>query len=140
MSIFTPDKLSQVINPWTWWLKLTDNVNGLVNIVTYKSNNPDTEQKIIQEVAGYGMQLDAIETVLMIMLEKLPDKDITETEQKQIKDFRKMVYEIQQKKQDILFEQFSAGGINKFLRDLEVLKKEYPKRYAEIKEKLEEKL
>lgn len=136
MSIFSPDKLSQAINPWSWWLKLTDNVNGLVNIVTYKSNNHDTEQKIVQEVAGYGMQLDSIENVLTILLNHLPKNNLSKEQKEQIDEFHQMLDKIEKAKQDIILEQLSGSNINKFIDNLSLLKEKYPKRYDEIAERL----
>lgn len=134
--MFAPDNLAQAINPWTWWFKATDNVTGLININNYKSANPETERKIIHEVAGYGMQLGAIEDVLEILLQAMPAQKLNPDQEKSIQDFRKMVAEIKDKKEQALVEQMCAGGVDRMIEGLELLKKKHPERYEAVARRL----
>jgi hypothetical protein len=132
MNFFAPEHLAQTINPWTWWLKANDNVNGLINITTYKTGDSHTEHKIVQEVAGYGMQLDAIEHVIMLLLTQFSEEALTEKEQHTIIHFKKMMEEITQKKEAIALEQLSNGGVEKLISNLQLLKEKNPTLYEKV--------
>lgn len=43
-------EVAQAINPWAWFLRWAGNQIGLININLGKSSDPDTEQRIFDEV------------------------------------------------------------------------------------------
>lgn len=133
---FTPENLAQAINPWSWWLNQSDNTNGFINVTNYKSGNPKLEQKIVGEVAGYGMQLGVVEDTIEMMMAFLPEHKITNAQRKTIEKFKNMVAEIKAAKEKALLEQMSAGGIEKFIDGLEELKKDRPELYARVSARL----
>ena len=128
-----PKELAQTINPWNFWFKQSDNMNGLVNIVTYKSSNPTTEHRITHEVAGYGAQLDVIEELLKTLCNTvLVNTKLSQEQKKTVDDFNHMLSDIQKKKQQIAEEALSTGGINTFLANLKHLKEADKAHYDEV--------
>ncbi len=132
-----PRELTQAINPWTWWLDASDNVVSLINI-THKSGNPEMEKSIVQDVAGYGMQLGKIEAALNVVLSTLSEKELTSEQKKALAEYREMIAEIEQAKEASILEQMSAGGIEQLIKNLTLLKEKYPKRYAAVTKRLQE--
>jgi len=135
---FAPETLAQAINPWSWWLEgnANENQNGFINISNYKSNNPELEQKIVQETAGYGMQLDVIEETMEMMLGFIPKAKITEENAEQIKRFKDMTASIRKQKEKDLLERFSANSIEDLVERLDHLKSEDPALYEDVSKKL----
>lgn len=133
---FAPDQLLQAINPWSWWFKSSDNVNGLINITQYKSANPDAEQKIIQEVAGYGMQLGKVEGMIALMMQFIPKQQLTKEQKETVESFECMLREIEEKKEQVVIEQLSAGGVDQLIANLALLKEKHPERYASVAKRL----
>lgn len=133
---FVPENLAQAINPWSWWLNASDNTNALVNINNIKSRNPKLEQKIVTEVAGYGMQLGIIEDMLELMIGFLPKSQLTEQQTKNIERFKKMRADISAHKERDLLEQFSASSVDEFLEKLEKIKASDPELYHAVKNRL----
>ena len=54
-----------------FWAKYMSQQTGIVNINNIASGDPETEKKIIEEVAGYGRQLGRIMDVLKVVVQKL---------------------------------------------------------------------
>ena len=137
MSFFSPDNLAQNINPWTWWTKLSDNMNGFINIVTYKSNHPETEHRITHEVAGYGMQLDVIENALLAVIGLLSDTNkLSDAQKNAFERFENLMEKIQNHKERIAMEQFHNGGIERLVNELESLKTSDTELYNKISARL----
>lgn len=133
---FVPENLSQAINPWSWWLNATGNSASLINISNYKSGNPDLEQKIVRDIAGYGMQLGAIEDVLEILISFLPNNTLDLNQQKKIEKFLEMISRIKAEKRRSLEAQLSPVGLDKLIDEIQTLKLTNPEQYREIIEKL----
>ncbi|MFC7048690.1 hypothetical protein [Emcibacter nanhaiensis] len=132
MTYFAPDTLSQAINPWSWMFKSSDNSTGLININTYKSGNPTLEHRIIHEVAGYGMQLSAIEALLEVMLQLMPKTELTREQQDKIDEFKGMMEAIRTHKEKSLLEEFSPGGVEELIHRLALLEEKDPGLYEKV--------
>ncbi|WP_321393754.1 hypothetical protein [Emcibacter sp.] len=136
MTYFAPDTLSQAINPWSWMFKSSDNSTGLININTYKSGNPTLEHRIVHEVAGYGMQLSVIEALLEVMLQLMPERELTREQQDKIDTFKILMEDIRKHKEKTLLEEFSPGGVDELVGRLASLEKQDPGLYERVAERL----
>lgn len=134
-----PKNLQQAINPWSWWLNASasDNQNSLININNYKGNH-QLEHRITHEVAGYGSQLDAIEQVLSLVLKTLPITNLNDEQKKQISEFNVMMKNIQAEKDKALLEQFSSGGIDHLIEQLNALKDKNPNLYNSVTNRIKD--
>ena len=90
--------VSQNINPWSWFLKLTGSQVGLVNINLGRSADPELEERILDEVGSYGRQLGRIGDVLGILLRHVPLDGLNESEQTKIAALRTQLAEIDRMK------------------------------------------
>jgi hypothetical protein len=72
--------VAQTINPWTWALRWAGNQFGLININLGRSSDPDTEQRIIDEVGSYGRQLGRIGDALGVLIKHVKLDDLTQEE------------------------------------------------------------
>jgi hypothetical protein len=59
-----PSRLDQVINPWTW---------NLFTINLGRSSDPTVEQRVLDEVGSYGLQLGQIGDVVGVLVSMIPD-------------------------------------------------------------------
>ncbi|MBX2833771.1 MAG: hypothetical protein KTR28_02250 [Micavibrio sp.] len=143
-----PQSLSQAINPWSWWFETvanmnataSDNVNGLINITTYKSSDVDMERRITHEVAGYGSQLKTIENLIEAMLEPLGDFAKTPKQKEALIEFKDMMARISAEKEKQALEQLSPGGVERFIDNLETLKTKDSALYKKVVSRLKEAL
>ena len=72
--------VTQAINPWAWFLRWAGNQIGLVNINLGKSSDPDTEQRILDEVGSYGKQLGRIGDALGVLIQHIKLDNLTQEE------------------------------------------------------------
>ena len=135
---FVPESLSQAINPWSLWLEgsANQNQNGFINVTNYKSGNPKLEQKIVNEVAGYGMQLGIIEDMLEMMIGFLPKSKLTAEQQKTIECFQSMITDIKAHKEKSALDELGSNGIDGIISALETLKQSDPEAYGAAVKKL----
>jgi len=63
--------VSQVIDRWTWYLRVFANQLGLVNINLGKSSDPELETRILNDVGSYGRQLGQIDDAMRVLLNHL---------------------------------------------------------------------
>ena len=68
--------VTQTINPWTWFLRWAGNQIGLININLGRSSDPDTEQRILDEVGSYGKQLGRIGDALGVLMKHIKLDDL----------------------------------------------------------------
>jgi hypothetical protein len=118
MSVFTPENLTQAINPWTWWTKVSDNVTGLVNINMYKTGDLEAEHRIIREVAGYGRQLNRIEKLLEAFLDTLPESKFNPAQKKAVAEFKEMMSAIHATKAQMFLDRAGVDGVAAALKTL----------------------
>jgi len=79
--------LSQVINPWNWFISAMDNQLSLININLGKSSDPLLEQTILKEVGTYGRQLGRVGEALEVLLNHVKLDDLHPDERKKITAF-----------------------------------------------------
>lgn len=137
--MFAPRSLSQAINPWSWWLDASDNHLSLLTI-NHKSGNPKLEQKIVSEVAGYGMQIDLIEEVLSILVASVPKTAFNRQQRETIAAFEEMMERIRATKQQEADASLSPGGVEKLVDQLGTLKRDHPQQYESIRARLRDAL
>ena len=88
--------LSGAVNQsWDFWLKSVSSQMGFINIRNVSSSDHEIEQKIVEDIAGYGRQLGKINAVLMAIIENPELKDLTAGEEQALNDFTGMVTAIQ---------------------------------------------
>lgn len=142
---FAPDNLTQAINPWSWWLgalnhTLNNNNTSLINVNNYKSGNPPLEEKIVRDVAGYGMQLSRIEEALSAGLSLVSIEKLDPAQQENIRKFEEMLTDIRAQKEADKLARLSPGGIDKFIAELQDIKTSDPALYTRVSEQLKEAL
>ncbi len=137
---FVPENLDQAINPWSWWFESSanQNQNGFINVTNYKSSNPQLEHKIVNEVAGYGMQLGIIEDMLEMMIDFLPKSKLTDEQKKTIERFQSMISEIKAHKEKSALDELGSNGIDGIISALETLKISDPDAYETAVRRLNE--
>lgn len=133
-----PENLAQAINPWSWWFdtNVNQNQNGFINVTTYKSGNPKLEASIVNEVAGYGMQLGVIEDMIEMMIGFLPKSQLSPQQAQTIAKFKDMTARIAAHKEKNLLEHFSTDSVDDFVQDLKALKIKNPALYESIAKRL----
>lgn len=126
--------VTQAINPWSMW---NDTQYGLVNIRYGATSNPELEQRIVEDVAGYGKQIgrtiDALRTIVSALHKLVP----TLQDDKAIIDFLALVAAIDEEKK-------RYGSDNRLVQELvenvNALKREDEGRYLAVREQLIETL
>ena len=73
--------VTQAINPWTWFLRLSEAQVGLVNINLGRSSDPELERQILEDIGSYGRQLGQLGDALRVLIRHVPLDDLTIDEQ-----------------------------------------------------------
>jgi hypothetical protein len=73
-----PEKLWQAINPWSFYNQGAQ--LGLVNINLGQTPHPEIEQKVLDEVGSYGRQLGRIGDALEVLIDRLPQGNLSAAE------------------------------------------------------------
>lgn len=129
--------VTQAINPWQWWgEQWGNNSASLINVTNYKSDAPATEAAIIQEVAGYGMQLGRIIEALEAVVEHLPANSLNKGQKEAVKEFKDMAKKIDNAKKEQQIQRVCNGNIDQFIASLKTLKDEDKPLYDEISKKI----
>jgi hypothetical protein len=125
--------VSQIINPWTFWLKSLTQQSGFININNIKSGDSEIERQIVEDVASYGRQLGWLIEVLNIIVNRYELKDLTEEEDTsmgQFFDLIKKTEEIKQKinqskgiKQKLEHHMLTSGQLNLMIEDIRAWEK-----------------
>ncbi len=130
--------VSQMINPWTLWLKSLNQQMGFININNLSSKDPDIEKKIVEDVASYGRQLGWIIEVLDLIVPRLDYKDLTEDELCTLHKFSDLIKDIEDVKGYNKPQRLTLGNIDRMINDIQSLKKKdaatYTKMVSHIKE------
>jgi KaiC/GvpD/RAD55 family RecA-like ATPase len=82
--------VSQAINPWTWFTRLTGNQMGFINIHETRGGDTQLEHHIVSEVASYGRQLGRISDALRVMVERIDRSDLDEASRESLAAFESM--------------------------------------------------
>lgn len=86
--------VTQTINPWTAYLTAMGSQIGLINVNVGNSSDPNIEKDALSSVASYGKQLGRIGDALIVLLNHLHLKDLSEGEASAIRDLTCMLDEI----------------------------------------------
>jgi hypothetical protein len=124
--------ISQIINPWTLWLKSLNQQLGFINVYNVESGDSQKEKKIIEEVASYGRQLGWIIEVLDIVLSRLKLDNLTEEERESLNQFFSLIRRIEEIKRDSNPAGLTLGNVDRMIDDIRALKKRDENAYAEI--------
>jgi len=71
---------------------------GFININNIESSNPELEEKIVKEIAGYGRQLGRIMDVMKIILAKGALTNLDDSEEKAVAALKELIENIEKKK------------------------------------------
>ncbi len=121
--------VSQMFNPWMIWLKSLSQQSGLININNFKSNDRELEQKIVEEVAGYGKQIGYINNILKILADRIKPENLTPEQRQSFDNFREMVDKIDEAKRE---HKLSLQSIDRTINEIKALKDKDEKAYNEI--------
>ncbi len=84
----------QAINPWSWAASIMQQA-GFININNFESSAPNVEKDIIENIAGYGKQIDSLNQLMDIVLSKIDTSNLTEEQTRAMTTFQQTQYKIQ---------------------------------------------
>jgi len=125
--------VTQAINPWTWWLRMMNQV-GFININMTKSSDPQMERLIIENVAGYGKQLGRIIEALDAMVDHTDSTGWSAEQKKALNEFTDIAREVAAVKGNFIAP--TKVNIDRFLEGIRQLKKEDEQEYGKLLERL----
>jgi len=76
--------VDQIIDPWTFMLRMVGSQFGLININLGKSSDPDLEKEILQDVGTYGKQLGQLGDALRALIDHAKLDEFTADEKRAI--------------------------------------------------------
>jgi hypothetical protein len=91
--------VNQVINPWTWTMRVFGGQFGLINVNLGTTPNPDAEQAILDEVGTCGRQIGRIGDALAVLLRHLDRTKLDPTELTAISALENQLAEVDRVKQ-----------------------------------------
>lgn len=86
--------VSQVIDPWTWCMRVFGSQLGLVNINLGKSSDPELEQEILDDVGSYGRQLGQLADAVRVLLSHMSHANFTKEDKVAVDAFLYQMKEI----------------------------------------------
>ena len=136
-SSLAPDVLSQIINPLTY-LTSSSGMYGLVNIRYGVSSDAQTEQAIIENVAGYGKQIGRVLEAVECIARYLGARDAALLSERSIGDLLELntdiqAYRMSQAKPD-------SVTVSEFIKSLKALKNDNEARFNEVRDRLKEEI
>jgi hypothetical protein len=124
--------VSQIINPWTFWLKSLNQQLGFININNINSGDSEIERTIVEDVASYGRQLGWIMEVLDLIVSRSKFNDLTEEERASLQQFSNLIKRIEEVKQDSKPPALTFGNLDRIINDIRVMKTKDEKIYEEM--------
>jgi hypothetical protein len=76
--------VDQIIDPWTFMLRMVGSQFGLININLGKSSDPDLEKEILQDVGTYGKQLGQLGDALRALIDHAKLDEFTPAEKRAV--------------------------------------------------------
>jgi len=132
--------VSQVINPWTLWLKYLNQQAGFININNVVSSDPEMEKKIIEEVAGYGQQLGWITEAFDLLVQKLTSthvlRDLNDKELNSFRGLSQLRERIEELKYRSRHPKPTVQEVSQMIDDIRTLKEKDRGSYDEIVSKI----
>jgi len=87
--------VSQVIDPWTLFVRSIGTQFGLINISVGESSDPEMEKQIIQTVGSYGKQLGQIGDALRVLIDHCcENKQLSEEDERILRKFKDQMEKI----------------------------------------------
>jgi hypothetical protein len=117
---------------WALWLKSLSQQTGFININNVNSGDAGTEQKIVEDVAGYGRQLGWVTEILEIILDRVKVIDPTDNEKASLAQFYNFTNQVKLLKKKSSPPKMSLGKLDLIISEIEALKKKDEKAYAEM--------
>lgn len=124
--------VSQIINPWTIWLKSLNQQLGFININNINSGDSEIERKIVEDVASYGRQLGWIMEVLDLVVSRSKFNNLTEEERASLHQFSDLIKRIEEIKQDSKPPALTFGNLDRIINDIHAMKTKDEKTYEEM--------
>lgn len=124
--------VSQIINPWTVWIKSLNQQLGFININNINSGDSEMELKIVQDVASYGRQLGWIMEVLDLLVSRSKFNDLTEEERASLSQFSNLIKRIEAVKQDSNPPALTFGNLDRIINDIRAMKTKDETIYEEM--------
>ncbi len=132
--------VSQIINPWTLWLKSLSQQLGFINITNVKSGDWEKEKEIIEDVASYGRQLGWVIEVLDLVVSRMKLNNLTEEERGSLRQFSELIKRIREVKEGSKPSGLTLGNVDRMIGEVRALKKRDEKAYSEIVARIKDSL
>jgi hypothetical protein len=123
--------VSQAINPFTWWIRGSQQT-GFININTSRTDNPELERRIVEDVASYGRQLGRIIDALDVLVAHLPADGRTPDEQDALRAFTDLAGRIATVKEQESPTRLTLANVDRLINDVRSLKRRDQALYEEL--------
>jgi hypothetical protein len=123
--------VTQAINPWSWWFRGSQQT-GFININNTRTDNPELERRIVEDVASYGRQLGRIIEALQVVVAHLPAEELTPAERDAVRSFTQLAEGIAAVTAAAAPSPPTVAKLDRCLADIEALKSTDPDRYADL--------
>jgi hypothetical protein len=127
--------VTQAINPWSWWIRGSQQA-GFININTSRTDDPDMERRIVENVASYGRQLGRIVEVVQVLVAQLPTGELTPAERDAVRSFTEMAERIAAVKDAAAAAPPTVAKLDRFIADIEGLRSTDPDRYRDLVDRI----
>ena len=129
--------VSQAVNPFTWWIRSSQQA-GFINVHACRTENPELEKRIIEEVASYGRQLGRIIDALDVLAARVLVDDLTPDERDALRAFGELAERIAAVKEQARPTRITRAGVERLIDEVHALKRRDPARYEELAARLRE--
>src|SRR5689334_662822 len=129
--------VAQAINPFTWWIRGSQQA-GFININASRTDNPELEKRIVEDVASYGRQLGRIIDALDVLAARLPADDLTPDERDAMRAFGDLAERIAAVKERARPTRLTRAGVERLIDEVHALKRRDRARYDELAGRLRE--
>ncbi len=127
--------VTQAINPWSWWIRGSQQA-GFININTSRTDNPELERRIVENVASYGRQLGRIVEALQVVVAHLPAEGLAPEERDALRSFTGMAEQIAAVKDAAAAAPPTVAKLDRFIADIEALRSSEPDRYRDLVDRI----
>lgn len=130
--------VSQVINPWAWWIRSLSQQTGFININAVASGDPGLERRIVEEVASYGRQLGWIVDAMEVLVARVDRAELSAGEAaalEQVEDLARRVGEVKGEPRST---RAVRAEVDRTIADVQALRDRDASAYREIVARLTE--
>jgi len=122
--------VTQAINPWAWFTRVVGTQLGFINIRQVTSADPELEQRIVENVAGYGRQLGRITDALQAVLAATDRSQLSASQRCSVEAFEAMADEIETAKARWRGGPPAPDTLDAAVEALQLLRRTDPERFA----------